>query len=135
MLTILKRLWRQQSGQDAAEYALLIVGIALVVVAVLYAFSGSTNHSFGAATNTMLTGSASGGGGSQGGGGGQGSGGQTGGGGSGSGGQTGGSGGGGTGTGGGSGSGGGTGGSGGNGGSGGGNGGGINNPPTPVGGQ
>jgi Flp pilus assembly pilin Flp len=43
MLTTLKRLWRQESGQDAAEYALLIVGIALVVVAVLYTLSGSTN--------------------------------------------------------------------------------------------
>ncbi len=75
MLTILKRLWRQQSGQDAAEYALLIVGIALVVVAVLYAFSGSTNHSFGAATNTMLTGSAGGSGGGSGGSGGGGTGG------------------------------------------------------------
>ena len=60
MLNTLKRLWRQQSGQDAAEYALLIVGIAMVIVAVLYAFSGSTSHSFGSATS-HVTGGASGG--------------------------------------------------------------------------
>src|ERR1700730_5945832 len=72
MLTTLKRLWRQQSGQDAAEYALLIVGIAMVIVAVLYAFSVPTSHSFGAATNTVIGGSSGGSGGGSGGGGGRG---------------------------------------------------------------
>jgi Flp pilus assembly pilin Flp len=135
MMIALKRLWRQESGQDAAEYALLIVGVALVVIAILYAFSGSTNHSFGAATNTMLSGSVSsgsGGGGSQGGGGGQG-GGQTGGGSGGGGGQTGGGSGSGGGSGGGTGSGGGGGGDTGGGSGGGGNGGGTHNPPTTLG--
>ncbi|MGA2431371.1 MAG: hypothetical protein ABSH13_22935, partial [Candidatus Acidiferrum sp.] len=70
MRKTLKRLWHQQSGQDAAEYALLIVGIAMVIVAVLYAFSGSTGHTFGAATNTVIGGSSGGSGGGSGSGGG-----------------------------------------------------------------
>src|SRR5450755_2299453 len=92
MLNTLKRLWRQQSGQDAAEYALLIVGIGMVIVAVLYAFSGSTSHSFGSATNSVMGSAAGGSGGSGGGSGGTGSGGSGGGSGTG-GGQSGGSGG------------------------------------------
>jgi Flp pilus assembly pilin Flp len=54
MLSPLRRPWRRQSGQAMAEYALLIVGIALVIVAVLYAFSGSMGHGFGTATNAVI---------------------------------------------------------------------------------
>ncbi|MGC1907255.1 MAG: hypothetical protein WA715_25750, partial [Candidatus Acidiferrum sp.] len=61
MRSFLKRLWHQQSGQDAAEYALLIVGIAIVVVGALFAFGNSTSHSFGTATNSVIGGSSSGG--------------------------------------------------------------------------
>src|ERR1700676_736393 len=70
MRKTLERLWHQQSGKDAAEYALLIVGIAMVIVAVLYAFGGSTSHSFGSATNTVMGGASGGSGGGSGGGGG-----------------------------------------------------------------
>jgi Flp pilus assembly pilin Flp len=128
------RLWRQQSGQDVAEYALLIVGIALVVVGVLYDISGATNHAFNSAGSSVITGGSgsSGGGGSAGGGTGSGSGS----GGSGSGIGTGGS----SGSGGSSGGSGGSGGSSGSGGSGGsggngGSGGGVGTPPMPVGGH
>src|SRR5262245_44593104 len=83
MLKTLKRLWRQQCGQNAAEYALLVVGIALVVVAVLYAYSGSTNRAFHSTSGAVMAGASggSGGGGSPGGGGGTGGGGSSGGGG------------------------------------------------------
>ena len=60
MLSPLKRPWRQQSGQAATEYALLIVGIALVIAAVLYAFSGSMGHGLGSATNAVIGGSSGG---------------------------------------------------------------------------
>lgn len=35
MMTILKGLWRKQSGDDVAEYALLVAMIALVVLVAL----------------------------------------------------------------------------------------------------
>jgi Flp pilus assembly pilin Flp len=57
MLSPLRRPWRRQSGQAMAEYALLIVGIALVIVAVLYAFRGSMGHGFGTATDAVIGGS------------------------------------------------------------------------------
>ena len=63
MLSFLKRLWRQESGQDAAEYALLIVGIAIVVVGAIYAFGQSTGSTFGGAAQTVIGGSSGGSGG------------------------------------------------------------------------
>jgi Flp pilus assembly pilin Flp len=69
MRNILKRLWHQQSGQDAAEYALLAVMLALVVVAILYSFGGANAHVFDSATTTVgsSVGGGNGGGGSAGG--------------------------------------------------------------------
>ena len=79
MLSFLKRLWRQESGQDTAEYALLIVGIAIVVVGAIYAFGQSTSHSFSGASSAVMGGSSGGSGGGSGSGGSGGSGGSTGG--------------------------------------------------------
>src|SRR5262249_46354675 len=66
MLSDIKRLWRQESGQDAAEYALLIVGIAIVVVAALYAFGHTTSNSFSGAAQTVIGGGSGGSGGGSG---------------------------------------------------------------------
>src|SRR5580700_5612306 len=41
MMTILKGLWRKQSGDDVAEYALLVAMIALVVLVALFSFGTS----------------------------------------------------------------------------------------------
>ena len=70
MLTTLKRLWKQESGQDTAEYALLVVMLALVIVAALYAFSSAEKKPFNGASSAVSAGASggSGGGGSAGGG-------------------------------------------------------------------
>ena len=72
MLTALKRLWKQESGQDTAEYALLVVVLALVIVAALYAFSSAEKTPFNGASSAVSAGasggSGAGGGGSAGGG-------------------------------------------------------------------
>src|SRR3984893_5514550 len=77
MLMVLKRLWEQESGQDTAEYALLVVMLALVAVAALYAFGSASKKPYDGASASMIVRSSggSGGGGGQGGGAGQGSGG------------------------------------------------------------
>ena len=67
MLTALKRLWKQEVGQDTAEYALLVVMLALVVVAALYAFGSASKKPYDGATSTMSGGSTGGSGGSGGG--------------------------------------------------------------------
>ncbi len=63
MRSSLKRLWKHESGQDAAEYALLIVGIVIVVVGAIYAFGNSQSHTFSGAAQTVIGGSSSGAGG------------------------------------------------------------------------
>jgi Flp pilus assembly pilin Flp len=66
MRSSLKRLWKHESGQDAAEYALLIVGIVIVVVGAIYAFGNSQSHTFSGAAQTVIGGSSSGAGGGSG---------------------------------------------------------------------
>jgi Flp pilus assembly pilin Flp len=67
MWTLLKRLWRQQSGHDSSEYALLVAMIALIVLAAIYSFGHSTSNSLSSAANSVSSGSSSGAGGGQGG--------------------------------------------------------------------
>jgi Flp pilus assembly pilin Flp len=117
MMTILKGLWRKQSGDDVAEYALLVAMLALVVLVALFSFGTSNGKLISDAANSISSsasrvGGSSSGSGSQSGGSGQG------------GGEPGGSGQGGSGHGGGS--------SGGSGGGSGGSGGTIPTSPTPV---
>jgi Flp pilus assembly pilin Flp len=61
MKTILKGLWRQDSGDDVAEYALLVAMIALVVLVAVYSFGMSNGKRIGD-TATSLSNSVSGGG-------------------------------------------------------------------------
>src|SRR5580704_15681032 len=98
MMTILKGLWRKESGDDVTEYALLVAMLALVVLVALFSFGTSNGKLISDAANSISSsasraGGSSSGGGSQPGGSGQG-GGEPGGSGQGGGGQGGGSGGG-----------------------------------------
>jgi Flp pilus assembly pilin Flp len=68
MMTILKDLWRKQSGDDVTEYALLVAMIALVVLVALFSFGTSNGKLISDAANSISSsaaragGSASGGG-------------------------------------------------------------------------
>ncbi|MFZ1974959.1 MAG: hypothetical protein WAU89_19095 [Candidatus Acidiferrales bacterium] len=83
MKTNLKALWKHDSGDDIAEYALLLAMIVLVVLVAVYSFGTSNGKSYNDAATTLSTASSGGGSGSsaggsagsgQGGGGGSGSG-------------------------------------------------------------
>ncbi len=63
MKTLLKRIWRQESGQDTTEYALLAAMIALVVLAAVYSFGKANANSMNSSAGSVATGSASAGGG------------------------------------------------------------------------
>jgi pilus assembly protein Flp/PilA len=69
MLSMLKRLWRNESGQDLVEYVLLMALIALVLVAGIHTLGNSIAKSTAASANTLkavAAGQQSGGGGQQG---------------------------------------------------------------------
>src|SRR5580692_6744915 len=99
MMTTLKGLWRKQSGDDVAEYALLVAMIALAVLVALFSFGTSNGKLISDAASSISSSASRAGGSSSGtdsqpGGSGQGGSGQPGGGSQGGGGQGGGSGGG-----------------------------------------
>lgn len=55
MKNLLKRLWKEESGQDLTEYALLLVLIALVAVSALKGLATAINNVYnGAASNLAL---------------------------------------------------------------------------------
>jgi pilus assembly protein Flp/PilA len=55
MKRLLKRLWKEESGQDLTEYALLLVLIALVAVSALQGLATAINTVYkGVATNLAL---------------------------------------------------------------------------------
>src|SRR5260370_41168327 len=60
MNTMLKSLWRHDSGDDVAEYALLVAMIALAVIVALYSFGMSNGKAINN-TATSLSSSSSGG--------------------------------------------------------------------------
>jgi Flp pilus assembly pilin Flp len=69
MLSMLKRLWRNESGQDLVEYVLLTAMIALVLVAGIHTLGKSIAKSTAASANTLkavAAGPQGGGGGEQG---------------------------------------------------------------------
>ncbi len=53
MLSMLKRLWRNESGQDLVEYVLLTAMIALVLVAGIHTLGKSIANSTAASANTL----------------------------------------------------------------------------------
>jgi Flp pilus assembly pilin Flp len=82
MKTILKGLWRRDSGDDVAEYALLVAMIVLFVLVAVYSFGKSNGKGFSDTATSLSSGSSGGGAssssGGQGGGSSQGGGGQSG---------------------------------------------------------
>jgi len=53
MKRLLKRLWKEESGQDLTEYALLLVLIALVAVAALQGLANAINNVYSQAANDL----------------------------------------------------------------------------------
>jgi Flp pilus assembly pilin Flp len=53
MKNFLTTLWTDESGQDLAEYVLLLVLIAIVVAAAIIAFRGAIINGFEAATEQL----------------------------------------------------------------------------------
>ena len=53
MSNFLTTLWQDESGQDMAEYALLLVLIAVVVTVAVIAFRGAITNAFNEATNQL----------------------------------------------------------------------------------
>jgi pilus assembly protein Flp/PilA len=53
MKSLLKRLWKEESGQDLTEYALLLVLIALVAVAALQGLAGAINAAYNRVTVSL----------------------------------------------------------------------------------
>lgn len=56
MMELMKRLWKEEEGQDLTEYALLLVLIALAAVAGMNTLATAINSVFSnAATNLQTT--------------------------------------------------------------------------------
>jgi len=53
MKRFLNRLWRDESGQDATEYVLLVVLIALAITGGMTVLATGINGGFGNAANMM----------------------------------------------------------------------------------
>jgi Flp pilus assembly pilin Flp len=54
---VLRSFWKDESGQDMAEYALLLALVSLVLVATISAFKGAIQVTFQDATSTLTAGS------------------------------------------------------------------------------
>jgi Flp pilus assembly pilin Flp len=52
-MTIVKRLWREEKGQDLTEYALLMVLIALVAIASIQTIGTTISNVFSNAAATL----------------------------------------------------------------------------------
>jgi pilus assembly protein Flp/PilA len=57
MMDILKRLMRQEEGQDLVEYALLLVFLALAAITILPTLGKVVNNVFSQSASTLTTGS------------------------------------------------------------------------------
>jgi len=57
-MNILKRLWKEEEGQDLIEYALLVALIALAAAAVFPALANAIDGVYNAATTCMANPSA-----------------------------------------------------------------------------
>ena len=54
-MTIVKRLWREEKGQDLTEYALLIVLVALVAITSMTTLGKAVSDVFANATTNLTT--------------------------------------------------------------------------------
>jgi pilus assembly protein Flp/PilA len=59
MMKFLKKLWKDEEGQDLTEYALLLVLIALAAITSMKALATQINDAFGAANSQLANGIAS----------------------------------------------------------------------------
>ena len=55
MRELLKRLWREQEGQDLTEYALLLVLIALAAITAMNTLAGAISNIFTNAAANLTT--------------------------------------------------------------------------------
>lgn len=55
MQRILKHLWREESGQDLVEYALLIVLVALGAVVAMKSLASAISNAFSSAAANMTS--------------------------------------------------------------------------------
>jgi pilus assembly protein Flp/PilA len=55
MRELLKRLWKEQEGQDLTEYALLLVLIALAAITAMGALAGAISNIFTNAASNLTT--------------------------------------------------------------------------------
>ena len=53
MKNLLKRLWKDESGQDLTEYALLLVLVALVAVAALQGLATAISNAYSKAASDL----------------------------------------------------------------------------------
>jgi Flp pilus assembly pilin Flp len=53
---VLRSFWKDESGQDMAEYALLLALVSLVLVATISAFRGAIQVTFQSATSSLTSG-------------------------------------------------------------------------------
>ncbi len=59
MMQVINKLWTDESGQDATEYVLLVVLIALAITAGMTVLATGINGAFGNASTTLNTATAS----------------------------------------------------------------------------
>lgn len=55
MKNLLKRLWKEEEGQDLVEYGLLVVLVALAAIAGMNALAGAINSTFNTAGGKLNT--------------------------------------------------------------------------------
>lgn len=55
MTSIMKRLWKEEQGQDLTEYALLVVLVALVAIASMTTLGDAISDVFANATTNLTT--------------------------------------------------------------------------------
>lgn len=55
MKNLLKRLWKEEEGQDLVEYALLLVLLALAAIGSLGKLANAINGVFASATGNLTT--------------------------------------------------------------------------------
>ena len=55
MSDLLKRLWKEENGQDLTEYALLLVLIALASISAMQNLGSAVNNVFSEAATNMTT--------------------------------------------------------------------------------
>ena len=56
MKDLMHRFWKDEAGQDVAEYAMMLALVALVLIASIQAFRGAIQAKFQASTSQLTSG-------------------------------------------------------------------------------